>query len=258
MYQAIDPVFGQISVGRIDYAIPTTNIPGNPVGAYGPKFPLGVSHQFTDPVLGAGEFVYLPIISGVLPGYAVTYNSNPVTSNLTFTAVVASGATSGTLTGNFSGTTGSYNINFSNGESRVVTLTNGSTAVAWTGGTVSASTAYASISPASNGILNGAATMTVALAAATSRGNVAIATIGYDATVGGVQYAWYQVQGTGLVYTSAAITANAVVYPSGTAGQVYGTVSATNQIDGLNFTVAVLGAGLAYGQLNNPIMQGHG
>jgi hypothetical protein len=255
MFQSTDPVAGFITTGRVDYAAPTLGISGDPVSQYGPKFAIGLSHQFIDPVLGAGEFIYLPLISTVLPGYAVVYNFNPVTTNLAFSAAVASGATSGALFSAFTGTSGSYNINFSNGNQRTVTLTNGSTAVSWAGQpTTSASTANVAASPASTSLLNGAAAATVALAAAGTRGNVAIATVGYDASVGGVQYAWHQVEGAGLVYASAAIAANAVIYPT-TAGQVAGTVSATNKIDGLSFPTAVIGASLAYGMLNYPVMQ---
>lgn len=58
----------------------------------------------------------------------------------TLTGAVASGATSATLSAGFALTTGSYNIVFSNGDVRPVTLTNGSTAVTWTLATTSAST----------------------------------------------------------------------------------------------------------------------
>ena len=55
--------------------------------------------------------------------------------SLTFSASVA-GATSGTLSGivsTWNGSSGSYIANFSNGQQRSVTLTNGSSAVTWTG-----------------------------------------------------------------------------------------------------------------------------
>lgn len=57
---------------------------------------------------------------------------------LTFTGTL-SGATGGTLTSAWTGTTGTYTVNFSDGSSRTATLTNSSTAVTWTGGTVTAS-----------------------------------------------------------------------------------------------------------------------
>lgn len=57
---------------------------------------------------------------------------------VTFTVAPALGATSGTLTANWSGTTGTYNLNFVEtvggaSESRPALLTNGSTAVTWSG-----------------------------------------------------------------------------------------------------------------------------
>ncbi|WP_374413261.1 hypothetical protein [Novosphingobium colocasiae] len=64
--------------------------------------------------------------------------TTPFTGLLTFTAALTA-ATSATLTSNFTGTTGAYyRIAFSDGSVRVATLTNGSTAVTWTGGAVTA------------------------------------------------------------------------------------------------------------------------
>lgn len=70
-------------------------------------------------------------------------NGADYTPSLTFTAGPAIGATSGTLTGNWTGFTGTYHIAFVETvggavENRTGTLTNGSTAVIWTGGLGSA------------------------------------------------------------------------------------------------------------------------
>lgn len=66
-----------------------------------------------------------------------------VPGTLTLTAS-PSGATSGTLSSAFSGPTGSYDIYFSDGSVKTVTLTNGSTAVSWSGAvTATATLAYA-------------------------------------------------------------------------------------------------------------------
>jgi len=53
---------------------------------------------------------------------------------VTFTATIANGATSATLSNNWAFSTGSYQIHFSDNQIRTVTLTNGSAAVSWTSG----------------------------------------------------------------------------------------------------------------------------
>jgi hypothetical protein len=70
-----------------------------------------------------------------------------------FTAGVSSGATSAILAVPFSGTTGSYQIIFSDLETKNVTLTNNSTAVSWTGGLSNSvnSTVIVSVILTSNG-----------------------------------------------------------------------------------------------------------
>ena len=52
----------------------------------------------------------------------------------TFTATLPIGAVSGTLTTNFTGTTGQYNVTFSANDVRLANLTNGATTCTWTGG----------------------------------------------------------------------------------------------------------------------------
>lgn len=69
----------------------------------------------------------------------------------TFTAIVASGATSATLSGAWAFTTGLYQIIFSNGEVRLATLTNGLTAATWADATTSAATASITIGTSTGG-----------------------------------------------------------------------------------------------------------
>lgn len=77
----------------------------------------------------------------------------------TFTAVVASGATSGTLSGAWGLITGTYQIKFSNGELRTATLTNASTAATWTEATTSAATATITVNGSDGGsIVTGSGT----------------------------------------------------------------------------------------------------
>lgn len=54
-------------------------------------------------------------------------------NNFTLTATGAISGTSATLTGNFLGTTGVYEVTFSDGEIRQATFTNSNTGVSWTG-----------------------------------------------------------------------------------------------------------------------------
>lgn len=71
----------------------------------------------------------------------------------TFTAIVASGATTATLSSTWGLATGSYLIAFSNNETRPVTLTNGSAAVTWTTALTSAATASITVNAANGGSL---------------------------------------------------------------------------------------------------------
>lgn len=79
-----------------------------------------------------------------------------VSSNLatvTFTGAFAGGETSGTLTGNWALQSGSWNVKFSNGDYRLVTLTNGAATATWTGGLSAAATANATgVNPFTTGI----------------------------------------------------------------------------------------------------------
>lgn len=75
----------------------------------------------------------------------------PLGGPLTFTGALVA-ATSGTLTSNFTGSTGTYAIIFSDGSVRVATLTNNSTAVSWTGAVTATATAQY-VTPASGTIL---------------------------------------------------------------------------------------------------------
>lgn len=84
------------------------------------------------------------------------YTTGTVTTvpyTTTFTAIVAADATSATLSGAWGLATGSYQIKFSNDEVRTVTLTNGSAAVSWTTGLVTAATASITVGTAGGGSL---------------------------------------------------------------------------------------------------------
>lgn len=77
-----------------------------------------------------------------------TITSIPFTT--TFTAIVASGATSATLSGAWGLPTGSYMVTFSNGEQRSVTLTSAATTATWSTALTSAATSAITVG-ASNG-----------------------------------------------------------------------------------------------------------
>ncbi len=90
------------------------------------------------------------------------YTAGTITTvpySLSFTGSLASGAVSGTLTGNFTLTTGTYKIIFSNGEERLATFTNGSTAVTWTDALTSTATATITVETENGGtIITGSGT----------------------------------------------------------------------------------------------------
>ncbi len=66
-------------------------------------------------------------------------------THVVFTAAPAAGATSATLTSNWTHTTGTYSMIFDTGEYKVVTLTNGATTCTWSGGLAEAQTIYAGV-----------------------------------------------------------------------------------------------------------------
>lgn len=78
-----------------------------------------------------------------------TITSVPYTT--TFTAIVASGATSATLSAGFAFTTGDYQITFSSGEIRMASFTSASTAVTWDNELTEAATATITISTSTGG-----------------------------------------------------------------------------------------------------------
>lgn len=71
------------------------------------------------------------------------FGTPQTTAALTFTAGLLAGATSATLTANWTGTTGPIQVTFSNGDVRYVTVTNGATTATWTGGLSGAATTSA-------------------------------------------------------------------------------------------------------------------
>lgn len=64
-------------------------------------------------------------------------------ADVTFDAILASGATSGTLASNWTEQSGAYYVTFSNGDKRSVTLTNGADTATWSTGLSSGATADA-------------------------------------------------------------------------------------------------------------------
>lgn len=81
----------------------------------------------------------------------------------TFTGTLASGATSATLSSTWPLPTGTYQILFSNSDTRSVTLTNGSAAVSWTDGLSSTATATLTVNSSNGGsIVTGSGTTFVA------------------------------------------------------------------------------------------------
>jgi hypothetical protein len=71
------------------------------------------------------------------PTGAVGLGFGSTSTAITFATAPSSGATSAPLSATFGGTTGAYVVAFSDGEMRLVTLTNGATTCTWTSGTAS-------------------------------------------------------------------------------------------------------------------------
>jgi hypothetical protein len=101
-------------------------------------FKFGVIHDGGE----VADYDWCNFNTNLTAGMWIT-NGADHTPTLTFTGSPAAGATSGTLTGNWLGYTGTYNIQFAEtvggaAESRTGTLTNGSTAVTWINGLTNA------------------------------------------------------------------------------------------------------------------------
>jgi len=81
----------------------------------------------------------------------VTGSIESVPYKITLTGALSDGATSGTLNANWTLPTGSYEATFSNGEIRVVTLTNGATTITWTNEITSSATTTVGIASDTGG-----------------------------------------------------------------------------------------------------------
>jgi len=97
---------------------------------------------------------------------------------------------------------------------------------------------------------------TTTLTATASRGPVAIA---QSANVAN-QFGWYQISGSAVVKTAAAVAANAMAYATATAGQADDAVVAGAKIDGATYRTAdgTPSAGFAIVQLAGPCLNGNG
>lgn len=86
-----------------------------------------------------GEIRNVTFIKG---SASISWQGGLVGTKFLLTAPVLAAATSATLLSAWSSTTGTYTIQFSDGETKSVTLTSGSTAVSWAGGLSSNSDAF--------------------------------------------------------------------------------------------------------------------
>lgn len=68
------------------------------------------------------------------------FTPQPITAG-TWTTTLSAGATSATLTANWTRNTGPWSVTFSNGEQKMVTFTNGATTATWAGGLAAGATA---------------------------------------------------------------------------------------------------------------------
>ena len=88
---------------------------------------------------GTSGVLYLNDMHFIRPAGTGGFSNQPLidasaASTIVFASAPGSGATSATLSGNWSQPSGTYNITFSDAEVRSCTLTNGATTCTWTGG----------------------------------------------------------------------------------------------------------------------------
>lgn len=86
-----------------------------------------------------GELRTVSLVNG---STAITWNGGIQGTKFYTTNTISAGATTVTLSTPWASTTGSYLIQFSDGETKTVTLTNGSTALSWSGGLLGNAQAY--------------------------------------------------------------------------------------------------------------------
>lgn len=160
----------------------------------------------------------------IIYGFGTTDNSYTLlhdlagAQSLTLTGSLSAGATSATLTGNWTFASGIEQVTFSNGNVRAVTFTNGSAAISWTGGLSSTATTAISTAGATTGTLTGNFLGTTAqLAAQFDTGEVRIVQF----TNGSAAISWTQPLQASTATTAILIIANARFH-GGTSA--YGTV----------------------------------
>jgi hypothetical protein len=116
-------------------------------GATTATWPLGLTNGVTASALvltGAGIDLSGALSAGVYyNGFTNVTCGGATLQSVTFTGAPAGGATSATLTANWTLPTGAYAVQFSDSEIRLVTLTNGATTATWAIGLVNAVTTAA-------------------------------------------------------------------------------------------------------------------
>lgn len=116
----------------------------------------------------------------------------------TFTGVVASGATSATLSGAWGLTTGEWKVTFSNSEVRIVTFTNGATTATWDDALTSGATATIGVTTTGGGSI-----LTMATTAMTADFVGRYIRITQTSAAGGGDGEWYEI---GAYYSSTLIS----------------------------------------------------
>lgn len=137
------------SVGTDSYAITLTPAPSAYSDGQVISFEAGTANTAAATIdvnsLGAMPLKkanYFDLITGDITEDQKIFGQVSV-KDVTFNAVFVGGETSGTLTGNWDYKTGVYSVEFSNGDRRDVTLTNGATSATWSGVLSGAATADA-------------------------------------------------------------------------------------------------------------------
>lgn len=126
-----------------------------------------------------------------------------MTQQLLFTGAPIAGATSATLSGNWTGVTGGYTVGFSDAEIKTVTLTSGATTATWTGGLTNGVSVNALVGAGFN-IVIGSLECNLNFGLISPPGHTSIGVNGYEASPNGIVRQWGRA--TSLTFSGGTIT----------------------------------------------------
>lgn len=118
-----------VTIGAEDIVLNSSPAVGSTTGTLTVAWPDVTCQQLV--VFGSGE---QRTVNFTQNSTAISWQTGLYGESFTTTAVIAAGATSATLSTAWTGTTGALTSYFSDGSSKSITYTNGSTAITWAGG----------------------------------------------------------------------------------------------------------------------------